>query len=60
MRRAAAQSFYEIVLESSYDEESDGKIGLLMAAVGMVNEQFLMAPRIGGSSTKRQANVHCD
>jgi hypothetical protein len=55
-RRATAQTFYENVFESSSDEESD----LLMAAVGMVNEQFLMPPCRGSSSKKWEANVDYD
>jgi hypothetical protein len=44
-RRAAAHTFYENVIESLSDEESDGETDLLMAAAGMMNEHFLMPPR---------------
>jgi hypothetical protein len=50
--RAAAQAFYENVLQSSSDEESDGETDLLMATAGMVNEEFLLPPRRGGLSKK--------
>jgi hypothetical protein len=56
-RRAASQAFYENVLESSSDEDSDGETDLLIAATGMGNEHFLMPPRKGGSSHKWHANI---
>jgi hypothetical protein len=56
-RRAATQAFYKNMLESSSDEESDGETDLLMAAGGMVNEQFLMPPRRGSSLKKWEANM---
>jgi hypothetical protein len=40
------------VLESSFDEESDDVTDLLMAAVSMVNKEFLLSPRRRGSSKK--------
>jgi hypothetical protein len=46
------------VLESSSDEESDGETDLLLVAIGMANEQFMMPPSRGGSSKKREANVN--
>jgi hypothetical protein len=45
---------------SSFDEESDSKTDLLMAAAGMVNEHFMMPPRGGGSSKKQEGNVDRD
>jgi hypothetical protein len=42
------------------DEDSDGKTELLLAAAGMVNEHFLMPPRRGGSSKKREGNIDRD
>jgi hypothetical protein len=45
---------------SSSGEESDGETNLLMAAAGMVNEHFLMPPRRGGSSQKREGNIDHD
>jgi hypothetical protein len=45
------------VLNSSFDEESDGKTILLMASAGMVNKHFLMPSHRGGSSKKREASV---
>jgi hypothetical protein len=44
------------MLNSLFVEESDGETDL----VGMVNEHFLMLPRRGGSSKKREANVDHD
>jgi hypothetical protein len=44
----------------SFDEDSDSETDLLMAATGMVNEHFLIPPRRGGSSKKREANVDHD
>jgi hypothetical protein len=55
--RAAALAFYKNVLKSSSDGEFNGETNLLIAAVGMVNEQFLMPACRGGSSKMRQANV---
>jgi hypothetical protein len=52
-RRAAAKAYYDNVLMSSSNEDSDGETELLIAAVGMVNEHFLMPPCRGGSSKKR-------
>jgi hypothetical protein len=45
---------------SSSDEDSDGETELLVATAGMVNEHFLMPPRRGGSSKKREGNVDRD
>jgi hypothetical protein len=59
-RRAAALAFYENVLNSSTDEESDGETDLFMAAASMVNEHFLMPPHRGGLSKKWDANVDRD
>jgi hypothetical protein len=42
------------------DEDSDGVTELLLAAAGMVNEHFLMPPRRGGSSKKREGNIDRD
>jgi hypothetical protein len=56
-RRTAAKSYFDNVLMSSFDEKSDGETELLVATVGMVNEHFLMPPRRGGSSKKREGNV---
>jgi hypothetical protein len=57
---AVAQAFYNNVLISLFDEESYGETDLLMPAVDMVNEHFLMPPHRGGSSKKREANVYRD
>jgi hypothetical protein len=46
-RRATAQAFYENVLKSSSDVESESETDLLIAAAGMVNEHFLMPPHRG-------------
>jgi hypothetical protein len=59
-RRAVAKAYYDNMLMSSSDENSDYENDLLMAAVGMVNEYFLMPPRRGDSSKKREANVDRD
>jgi hypothetical protein len=59
-RRTAAKAYFDNVHMSSSDEESDGETELLMATAGMVNEQFLMPPRRGGSSKKREGNVDRD
>jgi hypothetical protein len=45
--RAAAKAYFDNVLMSSSDEDSDGEIELLVAAAGMVN--VLMPPCRGGS-----------
>jgi hypothetical protein len=45
------------MLESSCDEDSNSETDLLMATVGMVNEELLLLPRRGGSSKKQEANV---
>jgi hypothetical protein len=45
---------------SSSDEESNGETDLLMVVAGMVNKHFLMPPRRGGSSKKREGNVDRD
>jgi hypothetical protein len=45
------------MLMSSSDKESDGETELLVAAADMVNEHFLMPPRRGASSKKREGNV---
>jgi hypothetical protein len=42
--RVATKAYFDNVLMSSSDEESDGKTVLLMAVAGMVNEHFLMPP----------------
>jgi hypothetical protein len=59
-RRAAAKAYFDNVLMSSSDEDSDGETGPLLAAAGMVNEHFLMPPHRGGSSKKREGNIDCD
>jgi hypothetical protein len=59
-RRAAAKAYFDNVLMSSSDEESDGETELLMAIAGMVNEHFLMPPHRGGSSKKREGNFDRD
>jgi hypothetical protein len=43
------------VLKSSFDEEFDGETDLLMAAVGMVNEDFLLLPPCRGGSSKKRS-----
>jgi hypothetical protein len=48
------------VLILLFEEESDDETDLLMRAVDMVNEHFLMPPRRGGSSRKWEANVDRD
>jgi hypothetical protein len=48
------------VLDSLSDEESNNETDLLMAVAGMVNKHFLMPPRRGGSSKKREANIDRD
>jgi hypothetical protein len=58
--RVAAKAYYDNVLMSSSDEESDGETNLLMAAADMKNEHFLMPPHIDGSSKKRETNVDHD
>jgi hypothetical protein len=59
-RRAATKAYFDNVLISSSDKDSDGETELLLAATGMVNEHFLMPPRRGGSSKKREGNVDRD
>jgi hypothetical protein len=59
-RRAAAKAYFDNVLMSSSDEDSDGETELLLVAAGMVNEHFPMPPRRGGSSKKREGNVDQD
>jgi hypothetical protein len=44
-RRVAAKTYFDNVLMSSSYEESDGETELLMAAIGMVNEHFVMPPQ---------------
>jgi hypothetical protein len=56
-RRTGAKAYFDNMLMSSSDEDSDGETEVLMAAAGMVNEHFLMPPRRGGSSKKREGNV---
>jgi hypothetical protein len=46
-RMAAIQAFYENVLESSSEKESDSETDLLIAAAAMVNNHYLMLPRRG-------------
>jgi hypothetical protein len=46
-RRARTQAFYENVLKSSSDVESESETDLLIAAASMVNKHFLMPPRRG-------------
>jgi hypothetical protein len=59
--RAVAQAFYENVLDSSSNEESDGETDLLMAAAGMVNEHFLIPPRRDGlSKSGRPTSITID
>jgi hypothetical protein len=58
--RAAAKAYFNSVLMSSSDEDTDGETELLLAAAGMVNEHFLMPPRRGGSSKKREGKVDRD
>jgi hypothetical protein len=50
--RAATKAYFDNVLMSSSDEESDDETEFLMAIDGMVNEHFLMPTRRGGSSKK--------
>jgi hypothetical protein len=59
-RRAAAKAYFHNVLMSLSNEDSDGEPELLIADAGMVNEHFLMPPRGGGSSKKREDNVDRD
>jgi hypothetical protein len=59
-RRVAAKAYFDNVLMSSSDEESNSETELLMAATGMVNEHFLMPLRRGGSPKKREGNVDRD
>jgi hypothetical protein len=59
-RKAASKAYFDNMLMSSSDEESDGETDLLMAAAGMVNEHFLMPPRRGCSSKKWEGNVDRD
>jgi hypothetical protein len=56
----AAKAYFDNVLMSSSDEESDSETDLLMVDAGMVNEHFLMPPHRGGSSKKREGNVDHD
>jgi hypothetical protein len=58
--RAAAKAYFDNVLMSSSDEDTDNEIELLVVVVGMVNEHFLMPPRRGGSSKKQEGNVERD
>jgi hypothetical protein len=39
-RRAATKAYFDNVLMSSSDEDSEGETELLLAAAGMVNEHF--------------------
>jgi hypothetical protein len=59
-RRATAKAYFNNVLMSSSGEDSDGETELLLAAAGMVNEHFLMPPRRGVSSKKREGSVNRD
>jgi hypothetical protein len=59
-RGASAKAYYDNVLISSSDRDSDDEINLLMAAAGMVNEHFLMPPHSGSSSKMRAANIDRD
>jgi hypothetical protein len=53
-RRAAAKAYYDNMLMPSFGEDSDDEADLLMAAADMVNENFLIPPRRGGSSKERE------
>jgi hypothetical protein len=59
-RRAAANAYFDNVLMSLSDEDTNGETELLVAATGMVNEHFRMPPRRGGSSKKREGNIDHD
>jgi hypothetical protein len=47
-RRTAVEAFYKNFLESSLEEEIDGKINILIATVAMVNDHYLMTACRGG------------
>jgi hypothetical protein len=59
-RRTAAKAYFDNVLMSFSNEDSDSETELLVAAAGMVNEHFLMPRRRGGSSKKREGNIDRD
>jgi hypothetical protein len=58
--RAAAKAYFDNVLMSSSDEESDGETDILMATAGIVSEHFPIPPHRDCSSKKQEGNVDRD